>query len=86
MNVRDTQVFTKSDYAVHIVCIFFQEKQAKFFENIIKTAVRPEPTYFRVGYYGRGFPTFLKVRSIFIFKMSALSSFCRRLFQIFFKQ
>lgn len=43
------------------------EKQAKFFENIMKTAIRPEPTYFRVGYYGRGFPTFLK-NKVFIYR------------------
>ena len=35
-------------------------QEAHFFENIIKTVVRPEPTYFRVGYFGRGFPTFLR--------------------------
>ena len=27
--------------------------------------MRPEPTYFRVGYFGRGFPTFLRVSNIF---------------------
>ncbi|XP_078368993.1 dedicator of cytokinesis protein 1-like [Oculina patagonica] len=32
------------------------KKQAKFFDNIMKQ-VRPEPEYFRVGFYGKGFPS-----------------------------
>ncbi|MEQ2219425.1 Dedicator of cytokinesis protein 1 [Xenoophorus captivus] len=39
-------------------------KQAQFYENIVKV-IRPKPDYFAVGYYGTGFPSFLRV-SIFI--------------------
>lgn len=35
-------------------------KQAKFFQNIL-TQLRPEPEYFRVGFYGTGFPLFVRV-------------------------
>lgn len=38
-----------------------QKKQAKFYENIMH-AMRPQPEYFAVGYYGLGFPSFLRVR------------------------
>lgn len=34
--------------------------QAKFFQNIL-TQIRPEPEYFRVGFYGLGFPLFVRV-------------------------
>ncbi|CAD7092210.1 unnamed protein product [Hermetia illucens] len=34
-------------------------KQAKFFQNIL-TQLRPEPEYFRVGFYGTGFPLFVR--------------------------
>lgn len=37
-----------------------QKKQAQFYENIVKV-IRPKPDYFAVGYYGQGFPTFLRV-------------------------
>lgn len=40
-----------------------QRKQAQFYENIVKV-IRPKPDYFAVGYYGMGFPSFLRV-SIF---------------------
>uniref|UniRef100_A0A452TV77 Dedicator of cytokinesis 1 n=1 Tax=Ursus maritimus TaxID=29073 RepID=A0A452TV77_URSMA len=36
------------------------KKQAQFYENIVKV-IRPKPDYFAVGYYGQGFPTFLRV-------------------------
>lgn len=35
-------------------------QEAKFFQNIL-TQLRPEPEYFRVGYYGTGFPSFVRV-------------------------
>ena len=38
----------------------FQIQQAKFYENIMKI-LRPKPDYFAVGYYGQGFPSFLRV-------------------------
>lgn len=42
-------------------CVFFlQIQQAKFYENIMKV-LRPKPDYFAVGYYGQGFPSFLRV-------------------------
>lgn len=28
--------------------------------------IRPEPEYFRVGYYGLGFPSFLQVSSVML--------------------
>lgn len=34
--------------------------QAKFFQNIL-TQLRPEPEYFRVGFYGLAFPLFIRV-------------------------
>jgi dedicator of cytokinesis protein 3 len=34
--------------------------QATFFENVM-TQLRPEPEYFRVGFFGRGFPLFVRV-------------------------
>lgn len=37
-----------------------QRKQAQFYENIVKV-IRPKPDYFAVGYYGLGFPSFLRV-------------------------
>lgn len=37
-----------------------QIKQAKFYDNIIKV-VRGDPEYFKVAFYGLGFPTFLRV-------------------------
>lgn len=34
--------------------------EAKFFQNIL-TQLRPEPEYFRVGFYGMGLPLFVRV-------------------------
>lgn len=42
-----------------------QKKQAQFYENIVKV-IRPKPDYFAVGYYGQGFPSFLRVSSILL--------------------
>lgn len=42
------------------------KKRALFYENIIK-AMRPQPEYFAVGYYGQGFPSFLR-NKIFIYR------------------
>lgn len=36
--------------------------EAKFFQNIL-TQLRPEPEYFRVGFYGMGLPLFVRVCS-----------------------
>ncbi len=46
-----------------LLCPLSQKKQAKFYENIMH-AMRPQPEYFAVGYYGLGFPSFLRVRKI----------------------
>lgn len=51
----------------------FQRKQAQFYENIVKV-IRPKPDYFAVGYYGQGFPTFLRVSLI----LGDLTSLARR--------
>ncbi|XP_031549558.1 dedicator of cytokinesis protein 1-like [Actinia tenebrosa] len=42
------------------------KQQAKFYDNII-TQVRGEPEYFRVAFYGKGFPTFLKDK-VFVYR------------------
>lgn len=34
--------------------------EAKFFQNIL-TQIRPEPEYFRVGFYGADLPLFVRV-------------------------
>lgn len=34
-------------------------RMAQFYDSILKQ-LRPEPEYFRVAYYGRGFPAFLQ--------------------------
>lgn len=39
---------------------------AQFYEDIMRIA-RPEPEYFRVGYYGRGFPQFLQ-NKVFVYR------------------
>ncbi|KAJ1127755.1 hypothetical protein NDU88_006148 [Pleurodeles waltl] len=44
------------DYELLSQCLM---QQAKFYENIMKI-LRPKPDYFAVGYYGQGFPTFLR--------------------------
>lgn len=40
--------------------------QAKFCDNIL-TQLRPEPEYFKVGFYGQGFPLFVRVHFKFIY-------------------
>jgi dedicator of cytokinesis protein 1 len=35
------------------------KKMSQFYDNIMKQ-IRPEPEYFRVAYWGRGFPAFLQ--------------------------
>uniref|UniRef100_A0A8D3DHF7 Dedicator of cytokinesis 1 n=1 Tax=Scophthalmus maximus TaxID=52904 RepID=A0A8D3DHF7_SCOMX len=47
-------------------CIPQQRKQAQFYENIVKV-IRPKPDYFAVGYYGMGFPSFLR-NKMFIYR------------------
>ena len=41
------------------------KRQASLYEKVISTsedALRLDPEYFRVGFYGKGFPLFLRVR------------------------
>ncbi|RWS11389.1 dedicator of cytokinesis protein 3-like isoform X2, partial [Dinothrombium tinctorium] len=40
--------------------------QARFLDNIL-TQLRPEPEYFRVGFYGMGFPMFLR-NKVFVYR------------------
>uniref|UniRef100_A0A8C3BQV2 Dedicator of cytokinesis 5 n=1 Tax=Cairina moschata TaxID=8855 RepID=A0A8C3BQV2_CAIMO len=49
-----------------VTFFLFQKKRATFYENIMK-AMRPQPEYFAVGYYGQGFPSFLR-NKIFIYR------------------
>ncbi|XP_075881740.1 dedicator of cytokinesis protein 5 [Nelusetta ayraudi] len=42
------------------------KKQAEFYEKIMH-AMRPQPEYFAVGYYGLGFPSFLR-NKVFIYR------------------
>jgi dedicator of cytokinesis protein 1 len=39
---------------------------SKFYNNIM-TELRPQPEYFRVAFYGRGFPAFLQ-NKVFIYR------------------
>ena len=44
-------------------------RQAALFEKVISTsegALRLNPEYFRVGFYGRGFPQFLRVSDMYL--------------------
>lgn len=57
---------------------------ATFYDNIMKS-VRPEPEYFRVGYFGQGFPKFLR-NKIFIFRgkeYERLVDFSTRILNVF---
>ncbi|GFG33105.1 hypothetical protein Cfor_10663, partial [Coptotermes formosanus] len=42
------------------------KKMSQFYDNIMKQ-IRPEPEYFRVAYYGRGFPAFLQ-NKVFVYR------------------
>ncbi|NXJ99781.1 DOCK2 protein, partial [Corythaixoides concolor] len=42
------------------------QREAEFYEKILKV-LRPSPDYFAVGYYGQGFPTFLR-NKVFIYR------------------
>lgn len=55
-------------------------RMATLYDNIIKL-LRPEPEYFRVAFYGRGFPAFLQ-NKIFVFRgkeYEHLSDFANRI-------
>lgn len=49
------------NFSLTLFFVLSQKKQAQFYENIMHT-MRPQPEYFAVGYYGLGFPSFLRVR------------------------
>uniref|UniRef100_A0A671KMQ7 Dedicator of cytokinesis protein 5-like n=1 Tax=Sinocyclocheilus anshuiensis TaxID=1608454 RepID=A0A671KMQ7_9TELE len=51
---------------VCIYCFCTQKQQAQYYENIMH-AMRPQPEYFAVGYYGQGFPSFLR-NKMFIYR------------------
>ncbi|KAL1137917.1 hypothetical protein AAG570_009612 [Ranatra chinensis] len=54
-------------------------KMAQFYDNIM-LKLRPEPEYFRVAYYGKGFPAFLQ-NKVFVYRgkeYERLSDFCSR--------
>lgn len=44
--------------------------QAKFFQNIIQIQIRPEPEYFRVGFYGTSYPLFVRVSLVLMLMLS----------------
>uniref|UniRef100_A0A8C1XHM5 Dedicator of cytokinesis 2 n=1 Tax=Cyprinus carpio TaxID=7962 RepID=A0A8C1XHM5_CYPCA len=46
-------------FVYFIYKFLLQNQQAKFYESIMKI-LRPKPDYFAVGYYGCGFPQFLR--------------------------
>lgn len=48
--------------------------QARFFDNIL-TQLRPEPEYFRVGFYGLSFPMFVRVITATLFNYLAILIF-----------
>uniref|UniRef100_A0A8C9XHL6 Dedicator of cytokinesis 2 n=1 Tax=Sander lucioperca TaxID=283035 RepID=A0A8C9XHL6_SANLU len=61
--LKETLYDTIIDYfdkgKVSMLHFLNSEKQAKFYENIMKI-LRPKPDYFAVGYYGQGYPPFLR--------------------------
>lgn len=66
----------------NISALSAQEKQAKFYQNIMKI-LRPKPDYFAVGYYGQGYPPFLRV--CFCYVLSAKIVFIwKKLENLFF--
>lgn len=54
--------------------------QAKFCDNIL-TQLRPESEYFRVGFYGQGFPLFVRVNQL-VKKKSIQCNFIFFFFQL----
>lgn len=60
LQIRDIQAICFKFMSLKSLVFIFQRKQAQFYENIVKV-IRPKPDYFAVGYYGQGFPTFIRV-------------------------
>ncbi|XP_042193007.1 dedicator of cytokinesis protein 1 isoform X3 [Callorhinchus milii] len=60
------------------------QKQAQFYENIVRV-IRARPDYFAVGYYGQGFPSFIRGK-MFIYRgkeYERREDFEARLFTVF---
>lgn len=52
-----------------------QKKEAELYDRILAENTRPIPEYFRVGYYGQGFPSFLQAsgRDNFLKKINKMA-------------
>ena len=50
--------------------VLFQQEEASFYEKILNE-LRPEPEYFRVGFFGLSFPLFLRVITVVHIKIQA---------------
>jgi len=59
-NFYETKLFNYNKWSILL------KKQAQFLDNIL-TQHRPEPEYFRVGFFGLGFPCFLR-NKLFIYR------------------
>ena len=57
-----------------VIVVTLQRKQAEFYDSVM-TKIRPEPEYFRVGYYGLGFPSFLQASVILAFLSVSVTRF-----------
>ena len=69
---RLSSVFFQSFRPMPVVIVSLQKKQAEFYDSIM-TKIRPEPEYFRVGYYGLGFPSFLQASVVLVSSASVLN-------------
>jgi len=49
--------------------------EAKFFQNVL-TQIRPEPEYFRVGFFGKGFPLFVRVTCLIAQLTAIINPIC----------
>ncbi|XP_022903729.1 dedicator of cytokinesis protein 1 isoform X3 [Onthophagus taurus] len=62
------------------------KQMAEFYSNIMKNYIkRPSPEYFRVGYFGQGFPNFIR-NKVFIYRgkdYERISEFSARILNIF---
>lgn len=60
VRIKSSQIHPQCSCKTQSSGLCLQEKQAKFYENIMKI-LRPKPDYFAVGYYGQGYPPFIRV-------------------------
>jgi len=63
-----SSVFLQSIKPLLVITVSLQRKQAEFYDSVM-TKIRPEPEYFRVGYYGLGFPSFLQASVMLAFSV-----------------